>query len=149
MIAFMSSENGINMTQTWYDNRELWTRRSSKNGKEGNESRIWHENGQLAQRQFYQDGKREGEVKLWHANGNPFIKTFYRAGKLEGERKMWNADGFLVGKLFYRNDDSIDGNFTRKKRLLILRFKKLYNRDVYRMDTFLISDLGKTASVIN
>lgn len=135
--------DNIILCRTWYDNgHHLRTQETLKNGRKEGERKLWYVTGGLGEQEFYRFGKLEGLFKLWHDNGVPYIQTSYRGNKIEGERKILYNTGNIYTWMFYQHDAVVDMRFTWKKKLAILRLKKLlHSRDVYRISTFLISDL--------
>jgi antitoxin component YwqK of YwqJK toxin-antitoxin module len=141
----MSLENAITIIRDYYVNDQLHRQKSCRNGKLMGERKFWFTNGQLWHREFFRDGVREGKCQGWHQDGTPYIQSFYRNGKIEGEKRTWYRSGCRSDQIFYRNAQSIDENFTLRKKLVILRFRKLIqNRETHPINTFLISDLEQT-----
>lgn len=56
---------------TWYDNGQLMSERSMKQGKEHGRQRSWWPNGQLMMEGISYEGNRYKGFKYWSINGEP------------------------------------------------------------------------------
>ena len=85
------------------ENRKL-SRVGQKYGSKKNDViETRYNNGQLQSRTTYKDGKLNGLREEWHDNGQPGIRETYKDGKLEGLRETWDKDGKLKESATYKD----------------------------------------------
>ena len=61
----------------------------------------WYENGQIKTVSSYKNGVFDGEYKEWYEDGSPKEVGFYNNGKPKGTSKKWYNNGQLKDKGYY------------------------------------------------
>ena len=67
-----------------------------------------YDNGQLKSRATYKNGKLNGLYEDWHANGKPWTKVNYKNGKLDGLCEWWQSDGQLWKRETYKDRVAVE-----------------------------------------
>ena len=90
--------------EIYYDNGQLKTIGTFKDGKKDGLFEEYYENGQLQGRGTYKDWKRDGLWEYYHENGQLQYKGTYKDGRQEGLVEYYNEeDGKLTSKCFWVN----------------------------------------------
>ena len=67
--------------ESYYDNGQLESKGTFKNGEFDGPYELYHENGQLILKWMYRDGELDGPSETYHDNGQLRTKGTYRDGK--------------------------------------------------------------------
>ena len=79
----------------WYENGQMATKGSVRNGKEFGKKTRWHKNGQIKGEANYWNGELEGKFMLWDENGkNSFERIYYNDKVIRAT--TWDEDGKIV-----------------------------------------------------
>ncbi len=70
---------------------------------ENRETETYYDNGQLMSRETYKDGKRDGLVEWWYSDGKPMDRATYKNGNRHGLREGWYENGQLSSRCNYKN----------------------------------------------
>ena len=70
--------------ESYYDNGQLESRGTFKNGEFDGPYELYHENGPLILKWTYRDGELDGPSETYHDNGQLRTKGTYRDGKKSG-----------------------------------------------------------------
>ena len=89
----------------WYENGQLWSERTYKDGRRDGLYRSWHENGQLKAESPSKDGEEHGLERSWHEGGQLKSETTYKDGKRHGLRRWWDENGQLEWETTYKNGE--------------------------------------------
>lgn len=140
------TKTNILLSETMYDDGNLFEREFYRNGKLEGEHKIWYINGQLYKHDFYREDQLEGECKSWHDNGVLWVREFYCNGLRNGEYGCWDSDGRLFRYSFYRHEKLIVPCFTFQLKYTLLKIKTSYHKSrLSFINKFLISDLVKVS----
>ena len=93
---------------SYYDNGQLATSDSYKNGLEDGAYESYYSNGQLHERFMHKKGKLHGLVEEYHENGQLDHKCTYKSGVKVGTYESYHFNGQLESRSFYNEQgDSI------------------------------------------
>jgi antitoxin component YwqK of YwqJK toxin-antitoxin module len=102
---------------TVYENGQLSSEQSYKEGKKDGLYKKWYENGQLNIEENYKEGKKDGLYKKWYYNSQIKREGSYKDGEYDGLQRMWYENGqldrevnFKYGELISIKCWSKDGN---------------------------------------
>ena len=77
----------------WYENGQMYSKRTYKDGKPEGVWSYWYSHGQMALTGVYKNGEREREWISWYDNGQMKSNITYKDGILEGEYISWYNNG--------------------------------------------------------
>ncbi|MDA8528605.1 toxin-antitoxin system YwqK family antitoxin [Opitutaceae bacterium] len=99
-----SYKNGIEdgLWECYWVNGRLWQKGSFKNGKQDGLWVQYDDNGQLKSKGSYKDGERDGLWEIFDENGQLERKGSYKYGKRDGLWKFYE-NGWLWQKGSYKN----------------------------------------------
>ena len=89
--------------EAYYDNGQLKSRATYKNGKINGLCEVWYDNGQLKLIATYKDYNLNGLCETWHGNGQQWSRANYKDDKLDGLREAWYSDGKLEESATYKD----------------------------------------------
>jgi antitoxin component YwqK of YwqJK toxin-antitoxin module len=95
--------NKTGMWESYWDNGDLESKGSYKNGKEEGYWETYHYNGQLESKGNYMDGVRDGYWEIYFDNGNLWYKGGYRDGLKDGIWESYWVDGKLHYNRIFKN----------------------------------------------
>ena len=92
----------------YYDNGQLWTDWTYKDGKLDGPGKIYYKNGQLQLEGTWKDGKSDGLWKGYYENGQLEVERTYKDGKENGLYKSYDENGQLLWEGTYKDGIIID-----------------------------------------
>ena len=95
---------GIDM----WNEKQLKSEISFKNGKIDGVARSYHENGNLQSQRFWKEGKGDGEFKVYSESGQLLKEGTYKNGQMDGIWKEYFENGKLKAEMSY-TDGKLDG----------------------------------------
>ncbi len=99
-------EDGLH--EEWWDNGQLKSRITYKDGKYNGLYEMWDYDGQLMYRINYKDGKKGGLYEEWYSNGKQRVRVTYKDGKEDGLYEVWDYNGHLLSRKFFRDGKEIE-----------------------------------------
>jgi antitoxin component YwqK of YwqJK toxin-antitoxin module len=84
---------------TYWDNGQLFSKRTYKNGKMDGPWVSYWGNGQLFSKGTFKDGKQDGPWVGYHENGQLNYKGTYKDGKKDGPWVYYHDNGTVVKSL--------------------------------------------------
>ena len=111
--SFISTGSGEEPVKEYYENGQLKTEQSLKDGKLEGPFKVYFESGPLRKEGAFKNGKREGTFKTYGENGQRVLEESYKSGKLDGAFKTYYGNGkrenaFNCGELHRRLHRSFD-----------------------------------------
>ena len=93
---------------TMWNEKQLESEISIKNGRIDGVIRSYHENGNLQSQRFWKEGKAHGEYKVYSQSGQLLKEGAFKNGQMEGIWKEYFENGKLKAEMSYVND-KLDG----------------------------------------
>ena len=93
---------------TMWNEKQLKTEISFKNGRIDGVKRSYHENGNLESQMFWKEGKGHGEIKVYSQSGQLLEEGAYKNGQMDGIWKEYFESGKLKAEMSY-TDGKLDG----------------------------------------
>lgn len=88
---------GIDM----WNEKQVKTEISFKNGRIDGVVRSYHENGKLQSQRFWKEGKGHGEIKVYSQNGQLLEEGTYKNGQMDSIWKKYHENGKLKAEMSY------------------------------------------------
>ena len=108
------ADNEPTVEEWFHPNGELKERTNYQSkddgGKKHGLSRQWWDNGQLMSETSYKDGEDHGLSRDWYPNGQLWMEYTYKDGKEHGLSRVWHNDGQLFYENCYSNGEEVDMN---------------------------------------
>ena len=95
---------GINM----WNEKQLESEISFKNGKIDGVVKYYHENGKLQSQRFWKEGKADGELKVYYESGQLFKEGAFKNGQMDSIWKEYFESGKLKAEMSY-TDGKLNG----------------------------------------
>lgn len=77
----------------WYENHQIWIKRTWRDGKQSGSYEEWHEGGYPKARGNYVDDQKDGAWSIWHESGRPASLRTWKNGKPDGRAIEWYPSG--------------------------------------------------------
>ena len=94
----------------YYDNGQLESKTTYKNGELDGPVEEYHDNGQLESKTTYKNGELDGPTEYYYFDGQLEVKRTYKDGKPDGPYEWYYRNGQLEVKRTYK-DGELDGPF--------------------------------------
>ena len=92
----------------WYENGNIKTSTSYKNGIIDGPYKSWYLNGESKDEVNVVNGKRIGLRKIWYENGQLKTEMNYKNGNVDGIIKIYNEDGSLKEEKEFKDGKQIE-----------------------------------------
>ena len=104
----INSQTGFTGVATvYYENGQLDTKATYKDGKLNGIYEEYYEDGQLSWKQTYKDEKPNGLNESYYENGQLHYKSTYKDGKRHGLSEDYTENG-QVYPMCYKNGEKVD-----------------------------------------
>ena len=94
----------------WYENGQKWMEGNYKDGEPDGELNSWYENGQIQSELYFKDGKEDDKWTLWYENSQIQGEANYKDGKEDGKVTEWYENGQMQYEINFNNSIP-DGNW--------------------------------------
>ena len=68
---------------------------------------VWYENGQMKSRHTYKDGKQSGRWTDWYESGQKKLDTRYKDGQQDGPWTVWDKHGNITKQTTYSHGHEV------------------------------------------
>ncbi len=103
------------LSEWYYENGQLWQKRSWKDGKQHGLEEVYHENGQLWQKRSWKDGKKHGLWETYDENGQLERKGSWKDGKEDGFFEWYYKNGQLWLIICHKNGERTDDSYCKRQ----------------------------------
>lgn len=105
-------KNGFH--KSWHKNGALKSNGGFKNGKAHGLYLLYYKNGKLADKTIYKNSKADGESIAYYKNGNRSLVANYSYGKPHGASKYYDESGALTKTYYFSNGRMVKTDPTKK-----------------------------------
>ncbi len=91
----------------YYENGQLESKLSYKEGKRDGVWEDYYENGQVRNKESYKDNKKDGVEEFYYETGQLSSKGYWKNGGKDGVWEEYNEDGQIISKQSYKEGVNI------------------------------------------
>ena len=91
--------------EEYYDNGQVWTKTTYKDGVQDGLREEYYEDGQLRVKETYKDGVEDGPYEFYYENGELMMKGTMKDGFGDGPAELYYENGELMSKGMTKNGE--------------------------------------------